>query len=116
MWEEAFTHLLNKAILVGYDAAAASWAAPNISCIYSTLKFVAIQALMFNVTPLVKFDQPLFWKVLNIIRSQQHRNEVKQIVLRLEPFHMQMSCLGSICHLMVELVCPGNTVTVMIPG
>jgi hypothetical protein len=90
----------------------------DASCIYSTLKFVATQAQLYGVTPVLTFNQPLYWKALNILQSQPDDNELKQIVLRLGEFHMQMSFLGSIGHLMagsglqelLEVVYAGNTV------
>ncbi len=42
----------------------------DASCIYSTMKFVSTQCLMYDVTPVLTFDQPLYWKALTIIRSQ----------------------------------------------
>ena len=94
------------------------------SCIYSTLRFVATHALQYDVTPVLTFDQPLFWKALNIIQSQPSNNELKRIVLRLGGFHMKMSFLGSIGHLMagsgleelLEVVYAGNTVCHMMSG
>ena len=69
-------------------------------CIYSTLRFVVSQARFYNVTPVLTFDRPLYWKALTIIQSQPNGTELNQIVLRLGGFHMQMSFLGSIGHLM----------------
>ena len=38
------------------------------TCIYSTLKFLAKHAQRHNVsTPIVTFDQPLWWKAYNLI-------------------------------------------------
>ena len=34
---------------------------------YSTLLFVSAEASSHNVTPVVTFDQPLWWKALTII-------------------------------------------------
>ena len=87
------------------------------TCIYSTLKFVVSQARLYDVTPVLTFDQPLYWKALTIIRSQPNDTELKQIVLRLWGFHMQMSFLLSMRHLMaysclqelLEVVYAGNT-------
>ncbi|RUM44709.1 MAG: hypothetical protein DSY80_04100 [Desulfocapsa sp.] len=66
------------------------------SCIYSTLKFVSYHAMQYNVTPVLTFDQPLYWKSLTIIRSQPSDSHLKHIVLRLGGFHTIMSFLGSI--------------------
>ena len=69
-------------------------------CIYSTLRFVVSQARFYNITPVLTFDRPLYWKALTIIQSQPNGTELNQVVLRLGGFHMQMSFLGSIGHLM----------------
>ena len=94
------------------------------SCIYSTLKFVSSQAMQYNVTPVLTFDQPLYWKALTIICSQPIDSDLKHIVLRLGGFHMEMSFLGSIGHLMagsglqelLEVVYASNTVSHMLTG
>ena len=52
-------------------------------CIYSTLRFVVSQGQFYNVTPVLTFDQPLYWKALTIIQSQPNGTELNQIVLRL---------------------------------
>ena len=94
------------------------------SCLYSTLRFVATQAPQYDVTPILMFDQLLFWKALTVIQSQPSDNELKRIVLRLGGLHMQMSFLGSIGDLMagsgleelLEVVYAGNTVCHMMSG
>ena len=89
-------------------------------CIYSTLRFVVNQARFYNVTPVLTFDRPLTLvsdRALTIIQSQPNGTELNQIVLHLGGFHMQMSFLGSIGHLMagsglqelLEVVYDGNT-------
>ena len=69
-------------------------------CIYSTLRYVVSQARFYNVTPVLTFDRPLYRKALTIIQSHPNGTELYQIVFRLGGFHMQMSFLGSIGHLM----------------
>ena len=94
------------------------------SCIYSTLKFVVSQAWLYDVTPVRTFDQSLYWKALTIIRSQPNDTELNQIVLRLWGFHMQMSFLLSMGHLiaysglqeLLDVVYAGNTATHMMTG
>ena len=39
------------------------------SCIYSTIKFVSCQARKYNATPVLTFDQPLYWKAMMILNS-----------------------------------------------
>lgn len=70
------------------------------SCIYSTLSYVAHHAARYNMKPIITFDQPLWWKALSIIQSQPVGSPVRKIVLRLGTFHMEMSFLGTIGHLM----------------
>lgn len=74
--------------------------ASDVSCIYSTLKFVCCQALKNNVAPIVTFDQPLYIKALAIISSETVDNDLKKVVLRLGTFHHQMSFMGTIGYLM----------------
>ena len=91
---------------------------------YSTLKFVSSQAGKYNVTPVLTFDQPLYWKVLTINRLQPTDNALKDVVLGLGEFHMDMSFLGSIGNLMagsglheeLHVVYASNTVNHMLSG
>ena len=70
------------------------------TCIYSTLKFVHSEAKRWNKQPVLTFDQPLYWKALAIISSAEEGDFLKSMVLRLGPFHMQMSFLGCIGYFM----------------
>ena len=92
----------------------------NPTCIYSTLRFVVSQARLYDLTPVLTFDQPLYWKALTIIRSQPNDTELNKIVLRLWGFHMQMSFLLSMAYSglqeLLEVVYAGNTVTHMMAG
>ena len=66
---------------------------PNdLGCIYSTLIFVMNEARKQKViTPCITFDQPLYWKANEIIKTER-----LEIVCRLGGFHTLMSNLGSI--------------------
>ena len=94
------------------------------SCIYTAMKFVLSQARWYDATPILTFDQPLYWKALTIIQSQPDGSDLKGMVLRLVGFHMQMSFLGSIGHLMagsglqelLEVVFAGNAVRHILTG
>ena len=94
------------------------------SCIYTTMKFILSQARWYDATPILTFDQPLYWKALTIIQSQPDGSDLKGMVLRLGGFHMQMSFLGSIGHLMagsglqelLEVVFTGNAVRHILTG
>ncbi len=72
----------------------------NNTCIYSTLRYVIDHADRHNVDPVITFDQPLWWKAKLIMNTKPAQSEMKHLVLRLGPFHMLMSFLGSIGHLM----------------
>ena len=72
----------------------------DMSCIYSTLKFVAVQSSRVNSASIITFDQPLYWKALNIVTNEPESSDIKHIVVRLGAFHTQMSFLGSIGRLM----------------
>ena len=96
----------------------------DISCIYSTLLFVCDHAKCYNATPIITFDQPLWWKALTIIENEPEDSELHGIVLRLGGFHSLMSFLGAIGHIMagsglrrcLELIYAENTVTHMMTG
>ncbi|KAK7088302.1 hypothetical protein V1264_022235 [Littorina saxatilis] len=74
----------------------------DTTCIFSTLHFISAQEKRSNTTPVLTFDQPLWWKALGIISSEPDGSDLKAIVLRLGPFHLQMSFLACIGHLMEE--------------
>ena len=57
----------------------------NMFCIYTTLKFVIKESLRYNKTPVITFDQPLYWKSLLIVRNEQE-SDLNKIVLRLGGF------------------------------
>ena len=96
----------------------------DMSCIFSTLTYVCEQAKCYNVTPILTFDQPLWWKASMIIESEPSNSYLKSIVLRLGGLHMEMSFLGSIGHLMagsglqevLEVIYSGNAVKHMLSG
>ena len=96
----------------------------DMTCVYSTLLFVSKQAKRYGFTPILTFDQPLRWKALNIIQNERSGSDLKSIVLRLGGFHIQMSFLGCIGHLMagsglqelLELVYAKNAVIHMLSG
>ena len=78
-------------------------------------------ARQYNVTPIITFDQPLWWKVLNIIDVEPVASKL-HIVQRLGGFHTQSSFLGCIGHLMaasgleqiLELIYAPNAVAHML--
>ena len=42
----------------------------DMNCVYSTLKFVVKQADRVSNVPVVTFDQPLYWKAMNIVSNE----------------------------------------------
>ena len=70
---------------------------PNdYTCIYSTLIFLMEQAHKLGIdTPIVTFDQPLWLKAFEIVKSKSLK-----IVLILGGFHLLMNFLGSIGYIM----------------
>jgi hypothetical protein len=96
----------------------------DMSCIYSTLHFIASENQRHGSTPIVTFDQPLWWKAKTIMAHEGERSDLVQIILILGGFHTTMSYLGCIGHLMqssgltdvLELVYAENAVTHMLTG
>ena len=96
----------------------------NMSCIYSTLKFVEAQCKRQHTTPIITFDQPLWWKAQLIVESEPPDIELRSIILRLGGFHAEMSFLGCIGSIMsgsgieelLECVYASNTVGHMLSG
>ena len=72
----------------------------DFTCIYSTLSFVADHAKKFNCTPIITFDQPLWWKAMLLVAEESHESDLKSLVIRLGGFHAEMSFLGAIGALM----------------
>ena len=56
----------------------------DLSCIYSTLRFVVAQARKHNIIPILTFDQPLYIKALSIVTSEKAARDLQPIVLRLK--------------------------------
>ncbi|GFR75030.1 hypothetical protein ElyMa_005768000 [Elysia marginata] len=65
----------------------------DMSCVYSTLLFVAKEAKRNNEKPVPTFDQPLWWKAQVIVLNKPSDSELKSVVLRLGGFHTLMSFL-----------------------
>ena len=69
-------------------------------CILSTMPFVAEECSKYNMTPVLTFDQPLYWKSMPIKEQQDESSALKKIVQRIGGFHQMMSFLGSIGYIM----------------
>ena len=96
----------------------------DMSCIYSTLKFVSNQTKSYDVTPIITFEQPLWWKAMTIIESEHQNSNLRQMILRLGGLHIEMSFLGCMGHLMassglqelLETIYAKNAVAHMLTG
>ena len=94
----------------------------DTTCIYSMLKHVQEHLQRHDVTPIITFDQPLWWKALMIILTEPIRSGLRDVILHLGGFHTEMSILGCIGHLMaasglhelLELIYAPNTVVHML--
>ena len=70
------------------------------TCVRSTLEYVVDHATSYNTTPVITFDQQLWWVAYLVIESQPRESSLHNIVLVLGGFHTQMSFLGSMGSLM----------------
>ena len=52
----------------------------DVTCIYSTLLFLSDQARKQHVTPVITFDQPLWWKAWTIITNEPQDSHLKSVV------------------------------------
>ena len=92
----------------------------DLSCIYSTLIFIIDQSKRINVKiPVITFDEPLWLKATEVINAK-----ALKVVLILGGFHLMISFIGSIGHLMkgsgisevLDTVYDSNAVEHMISG
>lgn len=96
----------------------------SYTCIYSTLMFIAKEALKNGTLAVCTFDQPLWWKARLIIEAEPETSPIKKIILMLGGFHMKMSYLGCIGYLMtgsglqetLEQIYAPNSVVKMLNG
>ena len=94
------------------------------TCIYSTMLFVCQQSAKYKCTPVLTFDQPLWWKAFTIVHNEPVGSPLKCMMLRLGGFHIQMSFLGSIGNLMsgsglaevLQVIFAENTVPHLMSG
>jgi hypothetical protein len=70
------------------------------TCIFSTLNYVCKLASKYDISPVVTFDQPLFWKASEIINEVLEDSPLRSVVLLLGSFHTLMNLLGAIGTLM----------------
>ena len=98
--------------------------ATDESCILSTMHFVSNQAKKYNFSPILTFDQPLYWKGIEIQMNEDEGSDLRNIFLRLGGLHTEMSFLGAVGELMnssglqnaLETVYAEHTVPYMLNG
>ena len=96
----------------------------DLTCVNTTLMYVARHAIGNGAKPIITFDQPLWWKAYTLIESEPTNSILRKVILRLGGFHTLMSYLGSIGHLMagsglrelMEIVYACNAVDHIITG
>ena len=66
------------------------------TCVRSTLEYLCDIAEQHKVTPVITFDQQLYWIALMIMEDQPLASRLRRIVLLLGGFHTEMSFLGAI--------------------
>ena len=84
----------------------------NISCVHSTLKFICENAARYNVTPIITFDQPLWWKSLQVIEGQPENSPLKISFIG----SIGRLTAGSRLHELLETIYANNAVTHMLTG
>ena len=96
----------------------------DLTCIYSTLSYVVDHAERHNSTPILTFDQPLYFKALKIALSEPEGSSIGKIVLIMGGLHKKMSFVGTFGYLMgnsglkelCETIYASNTVDHILSG
>ena len=70
------------------------------TCVRTTLEYLCDIAEQQGVTPIITFDQQLYWVALMVIEDQPSVSRLRNIVLLLGGFHTEMSLLGAIGSIM----------------
>lgn len=70
------------------------------TCVRSTLEYIVDHARRCNTTPVITFDQQLWWIAYMVIKAQPSSSPLHQIILILGGFHTEMSFLGAIGSMM----------------
>ena len=74
----------------------------DTTSIYLALICVTEPARYHDVSSIITFDQPLWWKVLMIIHSDPLVSDLRRMFLRLGGCHADMNFLGCIGHVMAS--------------
>ena len=68
----------------------------DITCLWSTLNYFADYCMKYSVKPIVTFDRQLWDKAFKLIKAAPEGHKVKEILLILGQFHVELSFLGTI--------------------
>ena len=49
----------------------------DMTCVISTLDFVSEHARRYGITPVLTFDQPLWWKAMTIVEGAQEDSPLR---------------------------------------
>ena len=96
----------------------------DLTCINSTLHFISEHARRYSVTPMITFDQPLWWKAMTFVERKPENSPLHSVVVQLGGFHTLLSFLGCIGHIMIgtglreltEVMFAGNAVCHILSG
>ena len=72
----------------------------NPTCVYATLEYLCDIAERHGVTPIITFDQQLYWIAVIVIEDQLIASSLRRIVLLLGGFHTEMSLLDAVGSIM----------------
>ncbi|EFX80230.1 hypothetical protein DAPPUDRAFT_318926 [Daphnia pulex] len=98
--------------------------ASNDTTINSTLMFIATKAKKCGFTPIVTFDQQLWWKAMQIIEYASLQCPFREMICKLGGFHTMGSFIACIGHLMdgsglhelIDLIYAANTTPHILTG
>lgn len=74
--------------------------ASNLTTLYSALIYAACESKKHGQMCIVTFDQPLFMKSIEMVKSAEQNSDISGIIVRLGGFHLLMSYLGTIGYIM----------------
>ena len=65
----------------------------EVSCIYTTLLFICEQASLQYVTPVVTFNQSLYYKAVTIAAAEPSNSPIRNMIIMIGGLHIRMSYL-----------------------
>lgn len=83
------------------------------TCILSTLIYICNLAVRHRISPIVSFEQSLFYQTSEIIYNSPENGDLKNIILILGSFHTLINVFGAVSTLMQGLELTGILETVL---